>query len=133
MPFHIINPESLVEPRGWNHGLLAPESGGILFVAGQTAMDREGAICGDFVEQFGRALEAVLDVVREAGGGAKDIGRMTVFVADMDAYQSSRKALGKAYRERMGSHYPAMALVEVSRLVDRGALVEIEATAVIHS
>ena len=131
MPFRIINPESLVEPRGWNHGLLGPAGGRTLFVAGQTAMDREGTIQGDFVVQFERALEAMLSVVREAGGGPEDIGRMTVFVADVEAYLTSRKPLGAAYRRLMGAHYPAMALVEVSRLVDEGALVEIEATAVL--
>jgi enamine deaminase RidA (YjgF/YER057c/UK114 family) len=129
--FDILNPESLPAPRGWNHGLLAPAGGRMLFVAGQTAMDRSGRITGGFAEQFARALDAVLEVVRAAGGQAECIGRMTVYVSDMAAYRSGRREVGAAWRERMGRHFPAMALVEVSSLVDEGAVVEIEATAVL--
>jgi len=132
MAFEIINPESLGAPRGWNNGLLAPPGGRILFVAGQTARDAEGRIVpGDFVAQFERALQNVLAVVREAGGGPENVGRMTVFVTDRDTYLGSQKELGEVWRRHMGRHYPAMALVEVSALVDEGAVVEIEATAVV--
>ena len=68
---------------------------------------------------------------KRQGGDATSIGRMTVFVTDLDAYRQSRKAIGEIWRARMGRHYPAMALVEVSRLVDPRGKVEIEATAVI--
>ena len=81
--------------------------------------------------QFGEALGRILRVVEAAGGTASDVGRMTVFVTDMDLYRRSRKAIGPVWRERMGRHYPAMALVEVKSLVEPGALIEIEATAVI--
>lgn len=132
MSFEVVNPESLGAPRGYNHGLLAPRAGRTLFVAGQTATDETGAVIGGgFVEQFQRALERVVAVVRAAGGGAADIGRMTIYVTDLAAYRSSRESLGAAYRRVMGRHYPAMALVEVSGLVDAGAVVEIEATAVV--
>jgi len=124
--FDIINPSSLGRPSGWNHGMLGPAGGRVLFVAGQTAAD-----AGGLVEQWDGALERVLAVVRAAGGAPEDIGRMTVYVADRAAYLSARKALGDVHRRHMGKHYPAMALVEVSALVDDGALVEIEATAVI--
>ncbi len=132
MSFDIINPESLGQPSGWNNGLVAPPGGRLLFVAGQAASDENGRIIdGDLVDQFARALDRILEVVSEAGGAPSDIGRMTVYVADLDAYLSGRERLGRAWRERLGRHYPAMALVEVSRLVDEGALVEIEATAVL--
>lgn len=132
MRHRTLNPESLGEPRGFNHGLLAAPGGRVLFVAGQTALDREGRIATtDFVEQFGVALDRVLAVVREAGGDAADIGRLGIFVTDLEAYRASLGPLGRAYRARMGRHYPAMALVEVSGLVDEGARVEIEAVAVI--
>ncbi|MEJ2370711.1 MAG: RidA family protein, partial [Gemmatimonadales bacterium] len=85
----------------------------------------------DFARQFAVALDRILAVVREAGGGPQDIGRMTIYTTDMPSYLSSRVHLGAAYREAMGSHYPAMALVEVNELVDKGAIVESEATAVI--
>ena len=126
MSFDIINPSPLGQPSGWNHGMLGPAGGRVLFVAGQTAV---GA--GGIVEQWERALERVLSVVRAAGGAPEDIGRMTVFVTDRTAYLAARRPLGEVHRRHMGKHYPAMALVEVKALVDEGALVEIEATAVI--
>ncbi len=126
MSFDIINPSPLGQPSGWNHGMLAPAGGRVLFVAGQTA---PGA--GGIVEQWEGALDHVVTVVRAAGGSPADIGRMTVYVTDRAAYLTARRALGEVHRRHMGKHYPAMALVEVKALVDEDALVEIEATAVI--
>ena len=135
--FEIINPEALGAPRGWNNGLLARAGGRVLFIAGQTAPagrrpdgPTDGATA-DFPAQFEGALERVLAVVREAGGGASDIGRFTIYVTDVALYRASLKPLGVVYRRLMGGHYPAMALVEVTSLVDARALVEIEATAVV--
>ena len=85
----------------------------------------------DFVAQFDQALGNVLAVLHAAGGVPSDLGRFTIYVTDMAQYRSSLKALGESYRRRMGSHYPAMALVEVKSLVDPHAVVEIEATAVL--
>ena len=132
MTFEIVNPEALGEPKGWNNGLLAPKNGRLLFVAGQAGWESEapGEPPG-FVEQFARALDKVLLVVREAGGEATDLARVTIYVTDLAAYRASMKPLGEAWRARMGKHYPAVALLEVKGLVDRGAMVEIEATAVI--
>ena len=132
MSFEIVNPKSLGEPKGWNNGLIAPAGGRLLFVAGQAGWEAEAA--GDppgFAEQFARALDKVLAVVREAGGTPEDVGRVTIYVTDLAAYQATRRALGEAWRARLGKHYPAVALLEVKGLVDRGALVEIEATAVL--
>ena len=132
MTFQIINPESLGAPKGWNNGMLAPEGSRILFVAGQAASDSSGAVASvGFVEQFAKALENIITVVKEAGGGPENIGRLMIYVTDMEAYLATRKPLGEAYRGLMGRHYPAMALVEVKGLVDSNALVEIEATAVL--
>jgi enamine deaminase RidA (YjgF/YER057c/UK114 family) len=124
--FDIINPEPLGRPSGWNHGMLGPAGGRVLFVAGQTAPD-----AGDLVAQWEQALARVLAVVRASRGEPQDIGRMTIYVTDKAAYLAGRPALGEVHRRLMGTHYPAMALVEVKALVDPGALVEIEATAVI--
>jgi NAD(P)-dependent dehydrogenase (short-subunit alcohol dehydrogenase family) len=124
--FTIVNPEELGAPRGWNNGMLARGAGRTLFIAGQTARDASG-----FVSQFDRALGNVLAVLQAAGGEPRDIGRFTIYVTDMTQYRSSLKPLGEVYRRRMGTHYPAMALVEVKSLVDPNALVEIEATAVL--
>jgi enamine deaminase RidA (YjgF/YER057c/UK114 family) len=132
MPFDLLNPEALGPARGWTNGMLAPSGGRLLLVAGQDAAEPGGEVAtDDFVEQFRRALDKVLEVVRAAGGGPGDVGRITVFVTDLDAYRESRPALGGVWKGAMGRHYPAMSLVEVSRLVDPRARVELEATAVI--
>jgi NAD(P)-dependent dehydrogenase (short-subunit alcohol dehydrogenase family)/enamine deaminase RidA (YjgF/YER057c/UK114 family) len=132
--FAIINPEELGAPKGWNNGMLAPPGGRILFIAGQTARDRSGRVAGgDFVAQFDRALGNVLAVLRQAGGKPGDIARFTIYVTDIAQYRASLEPLGEAYRRRMEKHFPAMALVEVTALVDERALVEIEATAVLDS
>jgi NAD(P)-dependent dehydrogenase (short-subunit alcohol dehydrogenase family) len=128
----LVNPESLGTPKGFSHGILAPRKGRLLFVAGQPGWenDAKGAPPG-FPEQFARALDKVLAVVAAADGAPGDVMRMTVYVTDLQAYRASLKALAEVWRARLGKHYPAMALVEVRGLVDRGALVEIEATAVV--
>jgi enamine deaminase RidA (YjgF/YER057c/UK114 family) len=128
----IINPEALGQPRGYSNGVLF-EEGSILFVAGQIGWDRESRIVSDgFAEQFAQALENVLAVVRNAGGGLESIGRLLIFVTDKDEYSSSRRDVGAAYRQLMGNHFPAMTLVEVSSLLEPLAKVEIEALAVIE-
>ncbi|HEX5575989.1 MAG TPA: SDR family NAD(P)-dependent oxidoreductase [Gemmatimonadales bacterium] len=128
----VINPEELGAPRGWSHGMLAQAGGRTLFIAGQTACDRSGRVpAGDFVSQFDRALGNVLAVLSQAGGEPGDIGRFTIYVTDMAEYRASLKPLGEVYRRRMGTHFPAMALVEVKSLVNPQAVVEIEATAVL--
>lgn len=133
MTFQIINPDSLGAPRGWNHGLLAPAGGRVLFVAGQVASDASGTVTETgLVRQWAKALENVLAVVRAAGGRQEDIGRLTIYVTDRRAYLDSLKPLGEVHRRLMGRHYPAMALVEVQSLLDPSALVEMEATAVIE-
>ncbi len=130
--FTIINPEELGAPKGWNNGMLARAGGRTLFIAGQTGRDGSGRVPqADFVTQFGWALENVLTVLRRAGGEPGDIGRLTIYVTDMEKYRGSLKALGEVYRRQMGKHFPAMALVEVRSLVDPLAVVEIEATAVL--
>ena len=132
MSFDIINPKSLGVPKGWNNGMLAQREGHVLFVAGQTARDENGRICdGGMVAQWAQALANILAVVHAAGGDATNIGRMTIFVTDVAEYKANLRGLGEAWRGAMGRHYPAMSVIGVSALVDEGAVVEIEATAVI--
>jgi enamine deaminase RidA (YjgF/YER057c/UK114 family) len=132
MTYDVFNPESMGRPSGWNNGMLAPKNGRLLFVAGQTGRDESGKVTtDDFVEQFRLVLKNIVTVVKEAGGKPEDIGRFTIFVTDKQKYLSSLKPLGEAYRSVMGKHYCAMALLEVKGLVDPGALMEVEATAVI--
>jgi enamine deaminase RidA (YjgF/YER057c/UK114 family) len=127
----------IVNPRRWAPEGVEPRRaraarGRLLFVAGMpgwsASLDGEPA---GFAEQFARALDQVLTVVREAGGEPDDVARMTVYVTDLTEYRAALPALGEAWRQRFGRHYPAMALLEVSGLVDRGAKLEIEATAVV--
>lgn len=128
----MISPEDLDKPRGFSHGWLVPAGAQVLFVAGQTAADADGRVAAaGLVAQFEAALRKALAVVAAAGGQPEHIMRMTVYVTDMDAYLASRKALGGMWRRLMGRHYPAMALVEVSRLVDPDAEVEVEVTAAV--
>lgn len=132
MTFEIVNPRSLGEPKGWNNGLLAPAGARLLFVAGQAGWESEAAgEAPGFAAQFARALDKVLAVVAEAGGRPENLARLTIYVTDVAAYRDARRALGEAWRERFGRFYPAVALVEVKGLVDRGAMVEMEATAMI--
>jgi enamine deaminase RidA (YjgF/YER057c/UK114 family) len=128
-----INPRELAAPRGYNNGILA-SPGKILAIAGQIACDAEGKlVSADFVAQFQRSLANVVAVLREAGGGPTDLILLRIYVTDKQLYVARTKELGVAYRELMGTHYPAMALLEVSDLLENGALVEIEGLAVIAS
>ncbi len=130
--FTLVNPPALGAPRGFSHGQLSPSGSRLLFVAGQTAADANGHVADPgFAAQFEMALTRVIAVVATAGGKPEHIGRMTVFVTDLDAYREARRSVGLAWKRCMGGHYPAMSLVEVTRLVDAGATVEIEATAVL--
>lgn len=124
-----INPASLPSPRGYNTGMLS-FVGKILFVAGQIGWDENGNLADGLVAQFDRAVYNVLEVVRSAGAQPENIGRLTIFVKDKQEYMSFRKEIGEAYRRHMGKHYPAMSLLVVHDLLEDGALVEIEATAV---
>lgn len=131
MTWDIINPRG--QPSGWNDGMLAPAGGRMLFVAGQTARDATGRVArSGFAAQFRQTLKNVIEVLHAAGGGPADIGRMTIYVTDLAAYHTARGELAGIWKELMGTHYVATALVEVKGLVDENALVEIEATAVVH-
>jgi enamine deaminase RidA (YjgF/YER057c/UK114 family) len=131
-PLVVVNPPELGAPRGFAHGIITPAGGRVLFVAGQIGTIEGGsADADDFVAQFDRALARVLVVVNAAGGGADRIARMTVYVTNIDRYRASRAALRDVWQRHLATHYPAMALVEVTSLVDPRAVVEIDATAVL--
>ena len=125
-----INPESLGAPKGYSNGVLTPAGGRVLFVAGQVAWDEEQRVVSDdFALQFGQALKNVVTVQEVLDSPM--IARMTIFVTSKDEYVAAAKAIGAAYRALMGRHYPAMTLVEIKALLEEGAKVEIEATAVL--
>jgi enamine deaminase RidA (YjgF/YER057c/UK114 family) len=131
MTFKLINPESLGPPHGYSNGVLT-EGGRLLFIAGQVAWDQQQQIVrADLVEQFDRALANVITVVTEAGGQPEQIARLVIYVTDKHDYRARMKEIGARYRARMGKHFPAMVLVEVAGLLEDGAKIEIEGTAVL--
>jgi enamine deaminase RidA (YjgF/YER057c/UK114 family) len=114
-------------PKGYANGRIG--RGGTVHVAGQIGWEAGVFVAGGLVPQFGKALDNVLAVVRAAGGAAEDIASMTVYVTSIDDYRAAQRELGPVWRERMGRHFPAMALVAVAALVEREAVVEIQAIA----
>jgi enamine deaminase RidA (YjgF/YER057c/UK114 family) len=126
-------------PKGFANGRIG--EGKVVHVAGQIGMDAHGTWASasqtaasnepDFVPQFAQALDNVIAVVRAGGGAASDIAEMTVFVTKMQAYRDARRELAVVWRERLGKHFPAMALVGVAELFEAKALVEIQAVAYI--
>ena len=133
MPLEPVQPSGWKPPRGYANGIKAPVDARLVFVAGQVAWDAEQRLvgAGDFVAQFRQALANVVGVVQAAGGTAEDLASLTVFVTDKQLYLASTRELGAVWREAMGRHYPAMALVEVAGLVEEGALLEIQGIAAV--
>jgi len=127
----VINPPALVEPRGYAHAVEVTGPGRWLVLAGQTALDPQGRITapGDLVGQFDRVLGNITTVLAAAGMAPDDVVRMRIYVTDVRAYKEKGPELGRVWRAHFGRHYPAMTLVEVSRLYDDGAVVEVEAEA----
>lgn len=124
-----VHPEGFPPARGYANGMVVA-AGPTLHVGGQIGWEADGTFASDeLVPQFARALDNVLAVVAAAGGRPEHIAQMTVYVTDIAAYRASLRELGRIWRERLGSHYPAMALVAVSALVEPRARVEIQAIA----
>lgn len=129
----VVQPPTWIKPRGYSNGIVA-EGGRLVFVGGQIGWDptsEKPRLPVTFAEQFDCALANVLAVVKEAGGAPEDLVRCTIYVIDKDEYVAATKEIGQAWKKRVGKHYPAMALLVVSALLEDDAKVEIEATAVI--
>ncbi|MDW8469382.1 MAG: RidA family protein [Burkholderiales bacterium] len=127
----VLQPPGWARPRGYANGI-AVRGGTTVYIAGQVGWTGERRWqARDFAGQFRQALANVLEVLAQAGGRPEHIVRMNWYVLDRAEYLASLKELGAAWRERMGRHYPAMTVVEVSGLVEPEARLEIEATAVI--
>ncbi len=127
-----VQPEGWARPRGYSNGMVG--EGRMLFVAGQVGWDPSLAIPtfpASFAAQFGQALANVMAVVKAAGAGPQHVVRLTVYVTDKREYLIALKEVGEAWRQHMGKHFPTMALVQVSGLLEDDAKVEIEATAVL--
>ena len=125
----ILNPAGWPQPRGYANGVKA--RGETIFVGGMIGWDIHGKLPQGFVAQTRQLLQNIVAVLKEGGAGPEHVVRMTWYVTDMEAYRSCLPDLGKVYREVMGRNFGAMALVQVVSLVEKDALLEIEATAVI--
>jgi len=126
----ILQPPSWARAKGFSNGIVA--SGRMVFIAGQVGWTGQGEWKEkSFAGQFRQTMRNILDVLAEAKGRPEHIVRLTWYVLDRDEYLASLKEVGAAYRELMGRHYPTMAVVQVSGLVEREARLEIEATAVV--
>lgn len=126
----ILQPPNWPRPKGYSNGIVA--RGEMVFVAGMVGWDENGKFVGaGILPQAKQALKNIVAVLKEAGARPEHIVRMNWYVADKWEYIESRSELGQAYREIVGNHYPAMTAVQVAGLVEEGARVEIEVTAVI--
>jgi len=124
-----VNPEELGPARGFSHATVA---GDTVWLGGQIGSDATGKVVepGDLVAQFTRAVRNVAIALRAAGCAPEDTVKLTYYVTGLDHYRSELAAIGSAYREVFGRHYPATTLIEVTSLFDPEALVEIDAVAV---
>ncbi|WP_217236120.1 RidA family protein [Streptomyces sp. AC555_RSS877] len=126
-----VNPPGLSPPTGFSHAVVATGTR-IVFLAGQTALDTDGKVVGDTLpEQFERALTNLLAALTATGGTPADLARVTVYATDIAAYRAHAPELGSIWRELAGRDYPAMAVVEVVRLWDDQAKVELDGFAVL--
>jgi enamine deaminase RidA (YjgF/YER057c/UK114 family) len=131
MTFDRINPPSLAAPRGFSHAV-STTRGRTVYLAGQTALDADGRIVGDdVVSQFEQALSNLLAALSAAGGNGSDLATVTIYIVDMDDYIARAREIGAVWRRLVGTDYPAMAGIGVSRLWDVEALVEVQGIAVI--
>ena len=130
-PIHRINPAELSPPTGFSHAVTAT-GGQLVFLAGQTALDRNGKVVGDTLpEQFTTALTNLLVALRAAGGSPADLARVTVYATDVADYRAHASELGRIWRRLAGRDYPAMAVIGAARLWDEQALVELDGMAVL--
>jgi len=129
----VINPEGWPKPKGYANAVVA--EGQILVIAGQIGWDpvTKRLVSDDFVGQARQALANVVTVLQAAGGKIEHLVRMTWYITDPAAYRANLKEIGRVYRGEVGRYYPAMSVVVVAGLLEPGARVEIEATAVIHN
>ena len=126
----VLQPAGWPQPKGYANGMKA--RGDMVFVGGMVGWDENERFPPDFVGQTRQLLKNIATVLAEGGAAPHHIVRMTWFVTDMEQYRRDTKAIGRAYRGIMGKHFPTMSVIGVASLVERDALVEIEATAVIN-
>lgn len=125
-----LQPNGWKPAKGYANGVVA--QGRMVFLGGQIGWNEEQQFeSDDFIEQFRQTLSNIIVLLAEAGGGPEHLVRLTWYITDRDAYLNSQKEMGAVYREVIGRHFPPMAVVQVVKLVEERALIEIEATAVL--
>ncbi len=131
-PWRAVNPKQHAKPSGFSYAIVS-QGGRRVNLAGHVAMDADGTVepLGDLVGQARRALGALNETLKEAGGRPEHIVRMRIYVMSADDYARNGREIGMLYRQQFGKWFPAMTLVQVARLFDAGALIEVEAEAVI--
>jgi len=127
-----LQPPGWPRPKGYSNGVRVPAGHDLVFVAGMVGWDEtEKVVSDDFVAQLEQALRNVVAVLAEGGARPEHLVRVTIYAVDVDAYQTRQREVGEAWRRVMGRVFPPMALVGVRRLVEEGALLEVEATAAV--
>ncbi|HUK60695.1 MAG TPA: RidA family protein [Stellaceae bacterium] len=124
-----IHPEGWPPAKGFAHAVAA--EGRVIYVAGQWGSSPGGDFPAGLPAQTRQALQNIADVLKAAGAKPEHVVRLTWYMTDLGDYNTNLRDIGEAYRAVMGRHFPAMTAVEIARLVDPRALVEIEATAVV--
>lgn len=125
----VLQPSGWPQPKGYTNGIMA--EGRLVVTGGVVGWDVAGRFADGFAAQVRQTLENIVAILAEGGACPDHLVRLTWYVVDMDEYVSNLKTLGKIYRDVIGIHYPSMALVQVVRLVEPSARLEIEATAVV--
>ena len=127
---HVVQPQTWAAPKGYANGVVA--EGRQVYIAGQIGWSADAKlVSADFVAQVEQALANIVQVLAAAGGEPAHIVRLTWYLTDKAEYMSRQKEIGDAYRRVIGRHFPAMSAIVVAGLIEDGAKVEIEATAVL--
>lgn len=125
----VLNPKHWRTPKGYANGMMA--EGRVLVTGGIVGWDEKESFPDGFVAQARQIFENIRAILAEGGAEPRHLVRLTWYVVDIDEYLANLRELGRAYRDVFGGHYPAMALVQVVRLVEKAARIEIEATAIV--
>jgi len=125
----ILQPPDWPRPKGYANGITA--EGRVIVTGGVVGWNSTGVFPESFVDQAAQIFANIVAILAEGGAKPSDLVRMTWFLTDIDEYLAHQKGLGEAYRDHFGTHYPAMTAVQVVRLIEPKAMLEIEATAVV--
>ncbi|MFO0992703.1 MAG: RidA family protein [Hyphomicrobiales bacterium] len=129
MTLKILQPPNWPRPKGYANGIAA--EGRIIVTGGVVGWNTAGVFPESFVDQAAQVFVNIRAILAEGGAEPSHLIRLTWYLTDIDEYLANQRGLGKAYRDHLGTHYPAMAAVQVARLIEPKAKLEIEATAVV--